>query len=57
VLEVGPGVRAADGSLVPVGVKLGDKVMLPEYGGTGVDLGDERELVVFRSDEILGVLE
>jgi len=57
VLEVGPGARAADGTLVPPGVAVGDKVMLPEFGGTGVDLGDDRELVVFRSDELLGVLQ
>ena len=57
VLEVGPGARASDGTLVPPGVNVGDKVMLPEFGGTGVDLGDERELVVFRSDELLGVLQ
>ena len=53
----GAGARAADGTLVPPGVAVGDKVMLPEFGGTGVDLGDDRELVVFRSDELLGVLQ
>lgn len=29
------------GDLVPVGVKEGDKVLLPDYGGTTVKLEDK----------------
>ena len=32
---------AAEGELVPVSVKEGDKVLLPEYGGTAVKLADK----------------
>lgn len=40
VLAVGPGRRTSTGELIPVGVKAGDKVLLPEYGGTPVKLED-----------------
>jgi chaperonin GroES len=39
VIAVGPGRRTKDGELLPVGVKEGDRVMLPEYGGSAVKLG------------------
>ena len=44
VVAVGAGGRAQDGSLVPMGVKEGDTVLLPEYGGTQVKL-DGKECV------------
>ena len=34
-------------------VEVGDKVLLPEYGGAALTLGDE-EFHLFRGDEILG---
>lgn len=43
VVAVGPGRRAMNGDLVPVAVKAGDKVLLPEYGGTPVKLEDDKE--------------
>ncbi|KAK6925527.1 GroES chaperonin family [Dillenia turbinata] len=46
VVAVGPGARDRDGNLIPVSVKEGDTVLLPEYGGTEVKLG-EKEYVSF----------
>ena len=56
VLSVGPGKRDKDGALLPMGVKVDDKVLLPQYGGNEVTIEDE-ELVLFRDDDILGKLE
>ena len=42
VLAVGPGRRSSTGELIPTGVKEGDKVLLPEYGGHLVKL-DSKE--------------
>jgi hypothetical protein len=42
VLAVGPGRRTNTGEIIPVAVKEGDKVLLPEYGGTPVKL-EEKE--------------
>ena len=56
VLAVGPGKRDKDGALLPMGVKVDDKVLLPQYGGNEVTIDDE-EVVLFRDDDILGVLK
>jgi chaperonin GroES len=39
VLEVGPGSHDSNGKLVPMSLKVGDTVLLPEFGGTTVKLG------------------
>ncbi|XP_031501876.1 10 kDa chaperonin, mitochondrial-like [Nymphaea colorata] len=55
VVAVGPGARDRDGNVIPVSVKDGDTVLLPEYGGTEVKLGD-KEYHLFRDEDILGTL-
>ena len=56
VLAAGPGRRNADGEMIPMELKVDDKVLLPQYGGNEVTIDDE-DLVLFRSDDILGVLK
>ena len=41
VLAVGPGRRTRDGELITPSVKEGDKVLLPEFGGSPVKLNDK----------------
>lgn len=41
------------GAKVSVNVVVGDTVLLPEYGGQTLNLGDE-ELSLFRDEDILG---
>jgi len=53
VVSVGPGIRVATGDFIETTLKAGDKVLLPEYGGTKV----EEDLVLFREDDILGKYE
>ncbi|KNA14826.1 hypothetical protein SOVF_103900 [Spinacia oleracea] len=55
VLAVGPGLRDKSGNHVPVAVKEGDTVLLPEYGGTTVKLG-EKEYHLYRDEDIMGTL-
>ncbi|KAK9671180.1 hypothetical protein RND81_12G011500 [Saponaria officinalis] len=55
VVAVGPGLRDKKGEHVPVSVKEGETVLLPEYGGTTVKLG-EKEYHLFRDEDILGTL-
>ena len=45
VVAVGPGERDKDGKLIPVSLKEGDTVLLPEYGGLEVKLAPEKEYV------------
>mmetsp|Transcript_17795 Transcript_17795/g.35165 ORF Transcript_17795/g.35165 Transcript_17795/m.35165 type:complete len:100 (+) Transcript_17795:117-416(+) len=56
VVAVGPGRRDQNGNLVPMSVSVGDKVLLPEYGGQAINMGDE-EFQLFRNDDILGKYE
>jgi chaperonin GroES len=41
VIATGTGAWTQDGGLTPVSVKEGDKVLLPEFGGTQIVLGDK----------------
>jgi chaperonin GroES len=42
---------------MPLGVQAGDKVLLPEYGGTKVDLGDSKEYHLFKESDILAKID
>ena len=59
VVAVGPGrIMEHDGSLRPMTVKVGDNVLLPEYGGSTIKMGaDKEELFIYRDDDIMGILE
>jgi len=56
VLAVGTGKRLEDGTLVPLDVKKGDKVLFGKYAGTEIKVHGVDHLIL-REDEILGVLE
>ncbi|KAG9271055.1 10 kDa heat shock protein, mitochondrial [Astyanax mexicanus] len=53
VVAVGPGALNKSGDVTPVSVKVGEKVLLPEYGGTKVIL-DDKDYFLFRDADILG---
>ncbi|KAF6721930.1 10 kDa heat shock protein, mitochondrial [Oryzias melastigma] len=53
VVAVGPGSVNQKGDVQPVSVKVGEKVLLPEYGGTKVVLED-KDYFLFRDADILG---
>lgn len=52
VIAVGSGMHAKDGTLIPPTVKVGDKVLLPEYGGVPLKI-DNEEVYLFRNEDIL----
>ncbi|KAK2850262.1 hypothetical protein Q7C36_009045 [Tachysurus vachellii] len=53
VVAVGPGATDMTGAITPVSVNVGEKVLLPEKGGTKVVL-DDKDYFLFRDAEILG---
>ncbi|KAL2925327.1 10 kDa chaperonin mitochondrial [Bienertia sinuspersici] len=55
VVAVGPGARSSEGKVIPVSVKEGDTVLLPEYGGSEYKLED-KTYHLYREDDILGTL-
>ena len=52
ILAVGPGKLSEDGKLMPMEVKVGDKVIYSKYAGTEFKLDDE-EVVIMRESDIL----
>lgn len=56
VIAVGPGRTLDNGQLKPIAVKEGDTVLLPEYGGSKVTLGDNQEYYLYRDDDLMGTL-
>ena len=52
MVAAGPGMRNADGKHVAMGIEVGDKVLLPEYGGTKITL-EEKEYTLFREADIV----
>jgi chaperonin GroES len=56
VLAVGPGKKTEDGKLVPVDLKVGDKVLFGKYAGQSVKV-DGDELLVIREEEIFAVIQ
>lgn len=53
VVAVGSGGRNDQGQNIPLTVKEGDKVLLPEYGGQKVEI-ENKEYYLFRDSDILG---
>jgi chaperonin GroES len=56
VVAVGRGKTTEDGTLVPLSVKKGDRVLLSKYSGSEVTLDGEEHLII-REDDVLGVIE
>jgi chaperonin GroES len=55
VMAVGKGKRLEDGSLIPLEVKPGDRILFGKFSGSEVRL-DGEEYLIMREDEVLGVL-
>ena len=56
VVAVGPG-EYKEGKLVPVNVKVGQNVLLPDYGGNSIKLADSKEYIIYKDEDLLGILE
>lgn len=55
ILAVGPG-ETVDGKLIPMEVKVGDKVIYSKYAGTEVKI-DGAEYIIVRQSDILAIVE
>lgn len=56
VEAIGNGFRAEDGKIVPMSVKVGDKVLFGKWSGTEIKLNGEERLIVKEAD-ILAIVE
>ena len=56
ILAAGPGKIADNGDVQKLDVKVGDRVIFGQYGGSTVKI-DGEELLILSESEIFGVLE
>ena len=56
IIAVGTGKVTDDGKVVPMTVKVGDKVLTSKYAGTEVKV-DGVEYIIIRQEDILAVVE
>jgi chaperonin GroES len=56
VTAVGPGGRDEAGKLIPIDIKVGDRVLFGKWSGTEVKI-DGQELLIMKESDIMGVLD
>ncbi|MBS4015406.1 MAG: co-chaperone GroES [Betaproteobacteria bacterium HGW-Betaproteobacteria-2] len=56
IIAVGAGKKDEAGKLIPLDVKVGDKVLFGKYAGQSVKV-DGEELLVMREEDLMGVIE
>lgn len=55
IVAVGKGSRDTNGNLIPLEVKVGDKVLYGKWGGTEVKL-DGEEFIIMKESDIMGII-
>ena len=55
VVAVGSGARAENGSITPMDVKAGDRILFGKWSGTEVKV-DGEDLIIMKESDILGIV-
>lgn len=55
VLAVGPGARNESGEIVPLEVKVGDRILFGKWSGTEVRI-DGEDLLIMKEIDVFGIL-
>ena len=56
VIAVGPGGRDESGKLIPIDLKVGDRILFGKWSGTEIKL-DGEELLIMKESDVMGVVE
>ena len=56
VVAAGNGAKAEDGTITPLDVKAGDRILFGKWSGTEVKLNGE-ELLIMKESDIMGILD
>jgi chaperonin GroES len=56
VIAIGAGARDERGELVPLDVKVGDRVLFGKWSGTEVKI-DDQDILIMKESDIMGVLD
>ena len=55
IVSTGSGARAEDGSVTPLDVKAGDRILFGKWSGTEVKV-DGEDLIIMKESDVLGVI-
>ncbi|MDZ4308666.1 co-chaperone GroES [Allopontixanthobacter sp.] len=55
IVSVGSGTKAEDGTITPLDVKAGDRVLFGKWSGTEVKL-DGEDLLIMKESDIMGII-
>jgi chaperonin GroES len=56
VVAVGSGKKEKDGKVIPLDVKVDDRILFGKYSGTEIKI-DNEDYLILREEEVLGVIE
>ncbi len=56
VIAVGKGKVTEEGKVIPLDVKVGDKILFGKYSGSEIKIGGEEHLIM-KEEDILGIIE
>ncbi len=56
IVAVGPGARGEDGTLHPLDVKKGDRILFGKWSGTEIKL-DGEELIIMKESDVMGIID
>jgi len=56
VVAAGPGGRDESGKLVPIDLKVGDRILFGKWSGTEIKL-DGEELLIMKESDVMGVVQ
>ena len=56
IVAVGDGARDEKGNIIPMTLKVGDKVFFTKWGGTEVKI-DNEDLLIMKESDILAIIE
>lgn len=55
VVAIGSGTKAEDGTVTPLDVKTGDRILFGKWSGTEVKL-DGEDLLIMKESDIMGII-
>ena len=56
IVATGNGRIGEDGKLLPMDIKVGDRVLFSKYGGTDIKI-EGIDYLILRQDDVLGIIE
>ena len=57
VVAVGKGKASNSGQIIPLEVKVGDRVLFAKYGGTEITTADHEELFIIKEEDVLAIVK